>query len=785
MTISFRSQLLLVFLSLLGLTLIAEIWSVAQTTNQATRANATRELLVAERVFNSLLTESQQQKTYRTELLVEDFAFRQAIATQQWDTLGSVLINHGERLGADLIVLLAADGDVTISTHNLDTTLPLLRSHSQSSTDPFKGLVIAEQQPFQLVMVPVRAPNLIAWVGMGFVLDKALVNRFRDISNADISLLYRGDPAGMIGSISTTKTPTWSDLSNVDFEQSVNQFASQLDGSGNLSQQFQLLDGSSQQLTLVLSVSLAEAKQAFSALEARMVAISMVGLLLVALVTVLFASRLTGPINRLVRAAERIGQGDYEQLAVTGISRELNVLSHTLNRMQKSIADREQLIRYQTLHHFFTGLPNRKHMNELFDQRRLDQPSAQFAAALIKISNFDTLSDVYGMAIVDQMLQQVAQRFASNPSSIMTLGLIVTDELLLFSEPFSSAAEDSTQGFIDAVTLAFELPFLCSNLELQCEVRLAILLCPTHVDEFEDTVRRARITLAEARRTDQRSLVYDVIQEVRHLRKLKVTRRLQQALVNDGFSLLFQPQYDLKTKRIYSAEALIRWHDEELGPMYPDEFIPLAEESGVITQITEWVFTRALKQMVSWQAAGYRIGVSINLSAKDILKDEFIDSLIHQLDGHDGERSSLMLEITESALVTDAEHALLNLQRLFDAGVHLAMDDFGTGYSSLVQLKSMPVHELKIDKSFVTNLCNDKVDQQIVRSTIDMAHHLGLGVIAEGVESLAAATLLDELNCDSIQGYLLSRPIPAPDLLAWVDQFEQQQLTLPYSRAQG
>jgi len=785
MTISLRSQLLLVFLSLLGLILIADLWAVSLTADRAARANATSQLASAEQVFNSLLAESQQQKTYRTELLVADFGFRQAIATQQWDTLGSVLSNHGDRLGADLIVLLAADGDVIVSTHNLDTTLPLLRSHSQSSTDPFKGLVIAEQQPFQLVMVPVRAPNLIAWVGMGFVMDKALVNRFRDISNADISLLFRGDQATMTGGISTTETAAWSDFSNVNFEQSVAEFDSQLRDRGNLSRQHLLLDSNRQKLTLVLSVSLTEAKLVFHAMESRMVAISGVGLVLAAIATILVAGHLTAPINRLVRAAERIGRGDYEPLTVTQGSSELHVLSDTLNRMQRAVAEREQYIRYQTLHHLFTGLPNRKYMHELFDQRRLDQPNAQFAAALIKISNFDTLSDVYGMAIVDQMLQQVAQRFAISPTPIMTLGLIVTDELLLFSEPFSSSAEDSTQGFIDAVTLAFERPFLCSNLELQCEVRLAILLCPAHVDEFEDTVRRARITLAEARRTDQRSLVYDAIQEVRHLRKIKVTRRLQQALVNDGFSLLFQPQYDLKTKRVYSAEALIRWHDEELGLMYPKEFIPLAEESGVICQITEWVFTEALKQMLSWQAAGYRIGVSINLSAKDLLKDELIDSVIRQLDAHDGERSNLMLEITESALVIDAEHALRNLQRLYDAGVHLAMDDFGTGYSSLVQLKSMPVHELKIDKSFVTNLCNDKADQQIVRSTIDMAHQLGLTVIAEGVESMAAWTLLGEMNCDSIQGYQLSQPIPAPDLLAWVDQFEQQQLTLPYSRAQG
>ncbi|WP_320825141.1 EAL domain-containing protein, partial [Reinekea sp.] len=734
MTISFRSQLLLVFISLLGFTLIAELWAVSQAVDRATRVNTMRELEVAERVFDSLLEESREQQLFRTLHLSEDPAFRDAISTARLNTISSILINHGQRLGADMVVLLEPHhGDVTISTHSLASTLPQLRAHLQTSNGPFSGLVIAEQQPFQLVMVPVLAPNLIAWVGMGFGIDKTLINRFRDISNADISLLYRGDQTAMIGSISTTQTPTWTDFSNGSFDQLVGQFESQLNDRGNLSRQHLLLDGGRQQLTLVLSVSLTKAKLVFSEMETQIVLISALGLMLAALVTVVVARQLTAPINRLVRAAERIGLGDYQQLAVTRGSRELNVLSHTLNRMQRAIADREQHIRYQAQHDLLTGLPNRKQMTELFEQRRLDQPSAHFAVALIKVSNFDTLADAYGMGIVDQMLQQVGQRFASSSTASMTLGLIATDEFLLLSESFKRAAEDPELSFIDAVTLGFEQPFQCANLELQCQVRLGIVLCPAHADQFEDAVRRAHITLAEARRTDQRCLVYDAGQEARHLRQIKVTRRLQQALLNDGFSLLFQPQYDLKTKRVYSAEALIRWHDEELGAMFPDEFIPLAEESGVITQITEWVFTQALKQMVRWQAAGYRIGVSINLSAKDILKDEFIDSLIRQLDAHDCERSNLMLEITESALIADAEHALLNLQRLYDAGVHLAMDDFGTGYSSLVQLKSMPVHELKIDKSFVTNLCTDKADQQIVRSTIDMAHHLGLSVIAEGV----------------------------------------------------
>jgi EAL domain-containing protein (putative c-di-GMP-specific phosphodiesterase class I) len=266
--------------------------------------------------------------------------------------------------------------------------------------------------------------------------------------------------------------------------------------------------------------------------------------------------------------------------------------------------------------------------------------------------------------------------------------------------------------------------------------------------------------------------------ENRYLRKLKVTQRLQHAISHNGFKLLFQPQFDLNKKIIHSAEALIRWYDDDLGPVYPDEFIPLAENSGDITLITDWVFSEALIQLERWHAAGFELGVSINLSAKDILKDDFIDRVILQIDARKISPHLLMLEVTESALVEDMDHAIANLRRLYEAGVHLAMDDFGTGFSSLAQLKVLPVHELKIDKSFVLNLDKDIDDQKIVRSTIEMAHNLGLTTIAEGVENSPSIEMLKSMNCDAIQGYFLSKPITSDDLISWLETFNSQQPVL-------
>lgn len=772
MAISFRTRLLLIFLSLLGLTLATTLWAVLRATDANARAGANRELAVAERVFDTLLADNSRQLTDRTTLLAEDFGFKQAIATNEESTIVSVLANHGDRVGADMIVLMDPAGEVLISTHGIDAELVELREAIRVQQTAFSVLTLAEDAPYQLVMVPVRAPQLIAWVGMGFIMDADLLEGFRDITGTNITLLFHTGEAAGLKSFTTLNDPLPLDQLEGEFDAVLEQATDRFSETGWLSRQAVLKDRDGQQLGMLLSVSLQEALAAYDGLRNQILAIAAVALLLAALATALIAGGISRPINALVVAARRIAQGNYNQPVALQGNNEFAVLGDTLDNMQTAIQERERHILYQAQHDLLTGLPNRDQFGRLLSERLTMAPAAPFGVILLQLSNFDDLSDVYGLGVMDAVLPQVASRLSDACRASDRVGRIGTDEFLVLIDGLGEAgATAQAERFLDL----FDTPYRHDSLEIKVEARLGMVFCPQHANDYEDLMRRSHLAISEARHLGLSFASYQDGQDERHLRRIAVTNRLQHAIAENGFQLMFQPQYSLAQQRMRSVEVLIRWNDPELGRMFPDEFIPLAEQSGDITLITDWVFNESIRQMRRWQAQGHpKLGISVNLSAKDILKDSFVDSLLERIAEHGLKGEELILEVTESAMMADTEKALKNLKRLYDAGVELAMDDFGTGFSSLAQLKSMPVHELKIDKAFILNLDSDADDQCIVRSTIEMAKQLGLSVLAEGVESQASVAILEAMGCHCIQGYCLAKALPYDELLVWLDEFEQQ-----------
>lgn len=772
MAISFRTRLLLIFLSLLGLTLVTTLWAVLRATDDNARTSANRELAVAARVFDTLLADNSRQLTDRTTLLAGDFGFKQAIATNEEGTILSVLANHGDRVGADLIVLMDPDGKVLISTHNINAELAELRDAIGQRQQAFSVLTLADNAPFQLVMVPVQAPQLIAWVGMGFIMDEALLERFRRITATNITLLFRGGESAPLRAFTTLDAELPLDALEGDFTTVLGQATDRFSETGWLSRRGVLKDRDGQQLGMLLSVSLQEALAAYDNLRNQMLAIAAVALVLAALATVLIAGGISRPINALVVAARRIAGGNYTQPVALKGNNEFAVLGDTLDNMQTAIQERERHILYQAQHDLLTGLPNRDEFGRLLAERLEHRPEAPFGAILLQLSNFDDLSDVYGLSVMDAVLPQVAERLADACRQFDSVGRIGTDEFLLLVDGLTETGAQAEAGRYLAL---FDEALHHDSLEITVEARLGMVFCPFQASGYEDLMRRTHLAISEARHLGHSFATYQEGQDERHLRRITVTNRLQHAIAEGGFQLMFQPQYSLEQQRMRSVEVLIRWHDPELGRMFPDEFIPLAEQSGDITLITDWVFDESIRQMRRWQADGYPdLGISVNLSAKDILKDSFVDSLLARIKQHGLSGEELILEVTESAMMADTERALKNLKRLYDAGVELAMDDFGTGFSSLAQLKSMPVHELKIDKAFILNLASDEDDQCIVRSTIEMAQQLKLTVLAEGVENPASVALLEEMGCHCIQGYCLAKALPYDELMDWLATFNRQ-----------
>jgi EAL domain-containing protein (putative c-di-GMP-specific phosphodiesterase class I) len=314
-----------------------------------------------------------------------------------------------------------------------------------------------------------------------------------------------------------------------------------------------------------------------------------------------------------------------------------------------------------------------------------------------------------------------------------------------------------------------DAPFVVDSQDLTVGTSIGVALCPDHGSDAETLLRHADVAMYLAKRSHSGYAVYDVEQDEHSKRRLALTSELREALTTGDLLVYYQPLVDLERDAVVGVEALVRWPHSQHGFIPPDYFIPLAEHTGLIAPLTTFVLETALQQCQSWQRAGRSIGVAVNISTRVLHDTDFPGAVAALLARYEVPPALLTLEITESALMMDPERALGVLQSLSALGLHTAIDDFGTGYSSLGYLKQLPVDEVKIDKSFVFGMDENPKDEAIVRSVVAMAHAMGLVVVAEGVENGEAWELLRGLGCDVVQGYYVSRPLPATELARWLD----------------
>ena len=369
--------------------------------------------------------------------------------------------------------------------------------------------------------------------------------------------------------------------------------------------------------------------------------------------------------------------------------------------------------------------------------------------------------------IGDAVLREVGQKIAR----ILTYGEVLrfgSDEFLAI---LMSPARETIVELTELIHSAFKNPLLVSGLQVSVEVNIGIATFPGDADSAETLLRRANLAINEGRGSEQSTCWYQQGWDEKHLRRLHLFREFESSLRDGHISLYYQPKINLEQPKILGAEALVRWRHPDMGFVSPDEFIGIIESSGQITILTRWVLKTAIAHLRRLLDENLDITCSVNLSALDLLIDDLPAYVAELLQSHKVPAENLYLEITESAIMREADKCLHNLRRLRDLGITLSIDDFGTGYSSLSQLKKLPVSELKIDKSFILNLDTSADDQLIVRSTIDLGHTLGLSVTAEGVESEAIKTLLKTYGCDTAQGYLYSKPLPENDFIQWVHSY--------------
>jgi diguanylate cyclase (GGDEF)-like protein len=429
----------------------------------------------------------------------------------------------------------------------------------------------------------------------------------------------------------------------------------------------------------------------------------------------------------------------------------------------------EEKLRYLAQYDPLTGLPNRNLLYERLEQAIASgsEESKPVALMVMDVDHFKEINDTMGHQSGDLLLQQVGARLQNALRESHTIARLGGDEFGVF---LPGANEQGATLAAHKLLKALEPPFVIGELAMDVRASIGIAAFPQHGGDMNTLMRRADIAMYIAKQSASGYAIYSPSHDSYNPERLALMTELHRAIENNQLFLAYQPKIDLRTRRIIGVEALARWQHPKHGLIPPDKFIPMAERTGFIKSLTMWGLNAALGQYSSWRQQGLEIPVAVNISART-LHDLTIPDVIAQLfKNHDVPADSLELEITESVIMANPAHALEILTRISGMGVSLFIDDFGTGYSSLSYLKKLPVDAIKIDKSFVIRMTKDQGDAAIVRSTIDLAHHLGLKVVAEGVENSDVWDRLLALGCDTAQGYYMSRPLPAQEMTRWLGE---------------
>lgn len=438
-------------------------------------------------------------------------------------------------------------------------------------------------------------------------------------------------------------------------------------------------------------------------------------------------------------------------------------ISQDVTERKRYIAELEHKALYDAL----TDLPNRFLLQDKLEHaleiaRRETSP---LAVVMIDILRLHEINDLLGHQNGDLVLQEVAGRLQKLLRKFDTLARLGGDEFALV---LPAADSDHVSVIAEKIKKLFEKPVHVEDTSLEVEVNIGFALYPEHGEDSATLLQHTDIAMRVAKNEAGGLSIYNPGDDPFCLRRLKLHGELRQAINEKMLALYFQPKIDLKTNRVVGVEALARWPHPVEGMIPPSDFIPMVEQSGMIRPFTLWVIEHAIEQCKHCLEAGIDMTIAINLSTRNLLDPNLPGSIAELLESHKVSPESLSLEITESAIMARPENALKIIAQLHDMGLKLSIDDFGTGYSSLAYLKKLPVQELKIDKSFVSGLIKNDNDAVIVRSTIDLAHNLGLVAVAEGVENQETLDKLAILNCDIVQGFHISRPMTGHDLDDWL-----------------
>jgi diguanylate cyclase (GGDEF)-like protein/PAS domain S-box-containing protein len=464
-----------------------------------------------------------------------------------------------------------------------------------------------------------------------------------------------------------------------------------------------------------------------------------------------------------LRAVAEQREGDTPLRAVAMVE---NITER--KRAEQELIRQSQLNEHQALHDPLTGLPNRLLFGERIGQaiRHAERHKSKLAVVLMDIDRFKEVNDSLGHSAGDHLLTKVGERMRDAVRASDTVARLGGDEFGLLLPELTDG--DGALPVITRIRAALERPVYVHSLPLAVEASIGIAIYPDHGTDAQSLIQKADVAMYDSKRDSASHTFYDEDSHEYDVTRLTLVAELRRAIASRELLLHYQPKAALESGEVRSVEALLRWAHPERGMVYPDSFIPIAQETGLIGPLTLYVIEEALRQGRQWRDAGLDLSISVNLSTRNLLDRDFPNQVAALLTRWGMGPEWLELEVTESSMLANPTRAKAVLNELSELGLRLSIDDFGTGYSSLSYLRQLPVDEIKIDRSFVMGMGEQADDAVIVRSTVDLGRNLGLEVVAEGVETLDLWNTLRELGCNTAQGYFLSKPVAADELTSWL-----------------
>ncbi|WP_405630708.1 EAL domain-containing protein [Pseudoalteromonas sp. Ld20] len=770
MTNSLKNRIIILCVGLVLLTTMVSLFSFWWSTSEFNEKKVTQDINVAENVYKQYLSAKQSLLLTAAKVLTSDFGFKQAVATRDADTISSVLYNHSQRINADLMLLLDLSGKLISSNtpqQNFSNDLVQLMSELLNNSEQ-SNFVVLNNELYQVILLPVKAPRTVAYSLVGFKIDESVVLELKNLTGLDVSFIAKGDDL-VRSSLLERPVPF------IPTEYFHKKTTSRIFGERLVyrNRDLSLPSLNQHSVNVMLSADLTQSYSEFERLFFTLMFLAAITIVIGIFTSSLLAKNLTMPLSQLASLARQFARGNYSVDAMSKKqSSEISTLIDAFKNMGNDIQEREQQISFAAKHDTLTGFYNRSAMLEVLNEQL--NKDREYTLVAIDIRGLRHINDKLGPRIGDDCLKAVAGRIAEFSDEFGGLhARIGGDEFLTV---FPSDGSQNFKNDIVGLMAQLQACYTIQKLKINLRFSTGVVQYPAQGLKADDLIRRVLIAVDNGENAHESIHYYQAGEDEEHLERLVMIDELKQAIADDDGQLFmtYQPKLNIASQKIDKVESLIRWQQKDGRWISPELFIDLAEQSGLIVELTEWVIKTVIKQVEQWQKNGIYMQAAINVSAQDIAYPGFHSNLVSTLKNYSVAPALITIELTERDMIENEEKGIQALENLKAIGVKISLDDYGVGQTSLGRLKMLPIDELKLDKCFILKLDESEKDQFIVESTITLGHQLGFSVVAEGVETAGSLELLKCMKCDHVQGYYLSRPLKADVFEQWLKEYNNE-----------